>query len=498
MNSKTGAVTLTASDVGAGTYSKPSGGIPKTDLASAVQTSLGKADTALQSAPVSSVNSKTGAVVLDAGDLSYDGTETYSSGTVGKEISNVKGDLNNNGITNDLREALLQLAAHVAYIDDDGQDYYNDLEDALMTNKWKITNTLSNCVSSNSSKFVDKGSSYSATISASTGYILIGATVSVTMGGTDITSSAYSNGSITIASVTGNVVITVTAVAKAVSSISAVYTQSGTVYTTDSLDSLKSDLVVTATYNDSTTATVLSTDYTLSGTLTAGTSTVTVTYEGKTTTFTVTVTEAGKQPIYNWDLTNSLTDSVGGITATTNATQDSSGVSFTAGNQYVNFRSIYASDRTYELDVVNHTQKGHGGTGEYGRLFMCDEDTNTAAGGAGFIFVGSKRSGCGYQFYSGTGWDNTSLSNIPAGSNSNDYNDAFFDGKTIKFYISSSNTLTVSYKTIGADDSTYITLGTSNALKTYTTPLLIIGSSGNGDFLYNTTISALRVYEGQV
>ena len=32
-----------------GTYSKPSGGIPKTDLASAVQASLGKADTALQS-----------------------------------------------------------------------------------------------------------------------------------------------------------------------------------------------------------------------------------------------------------------------------------------------------------------------------------------------------------------------------------------------------------------------------------------------------------------
>ena len=32
-----------------GTYSKPSGGIPKSDLASSVQTSLGKADTALQS-----------------------------------------------------------------------------------------------------------------------------------------------------------------------------------------------------------------------------------------------------------------------------------------------------------------------------------------------------------------------------------------------------------------------------------------------------------------
>ena len=33
---------------GKGTYSKPSGGIPASDLAQAVQTSLGKADTALQ------------------------------------------------------------------------------------------------------------------------------------------------------------------------------------------------------------------------------------------------------------------------------------------------------------------------------------------------------------------------------------------------------------------------------------------------------------------
>ena len=76
VNGQTGAVVLGASDVGAlpndtpipsavteqtvsgwgftkntGTYSKPSSGIPKADLASAVQTSLGKADTALQSVP---------------------------------------------------------------------------------------------------------------------------------------------------------------------------------------------------------------------------------------------------------------------------------------------------------------------------------------------------------------------------------------------------------------------------------------------------------------
>lgn len=53
VNGKTGVVVLNATDVGAGTYTKPSGGIPKTDLTSAVQTSLDKADTALQAVPPS-------------------------------------------------------------------------------------------------------------------------------------------------------------------------------------------------------------------------------------------------------------------------------------------------------------------------------------------------------------------------------------------------------------------------------------------------------------
>ena len=77
-------------------------------------------------------------------------------------------------------------------------------------------------------------------------------------------------------------------------SISAVYTQSGTVYDTDSLDSLKADLVVTATYDDTSTETI--TNYVLSGTLAVGTSTITVSYGGKTTTFTVTVTESPLVP----------------------------------------------------------------------------------------------------------------------------------------------------------------------------------------------------------
>ena len=81
-------------------------------------------------------------------------------------------------------------------------------------------------------------------------------------------------------------------------SISAVYTQSGTVYDTDSLDSLKTDLVVTATYVDSSTAVI--TSYTLSGTLIEGTSTITVAYGGKTATFTVNVTHAMPYTFYDY------------------------------------------------------------------------------------------------------------------------------------------------------------------------------------------------------
>lgn len=73
-------------------------------------------------------------------------------------------------------------------------------------------------------------------------------------------------------------------------SISAVFTQgANVVYDTDTLDSLKQYLVVTATYDDESTATV--TTYTLSGSLDPGTSTITVSYDGKSTTFDVTVTE---------------------------------------------------------------------------------------------------------------------------------------------------------------------------------------------------------------
>ena len=60
-------------------YTKPTGGIPKTDLASAVQTSLGKADTALQSVPSNYVTNTTYSAKTRYGvaKIWFDTTDNY-------------------------------------------------------------------------------------------------------------------------------------------------------------------------------------------------------------------------------------------------------------------------------------------------------------------------------------------------------------------------------------------------------------------------------------
>lgn len=66
-----------------GTYSKPSGGIPKSDLASAVQTSLGKADTALQSfTETDPVFSASAAAGIKSSDISNWNSKTSNTGTI--------------------------------------------------------------------------------------------------------------------------------------------------------------------------------------------------------------------------------------------------------------------------------------------------------------------------------------------------------------------------------------------------------------------------------
>lgn len=75
----------------------------------------------------------------------------------------------------------------------------------------KVTFNLGNCFADNAQIRVIDGQSFGANISPDAGYELDGAIVSITMGGTDV-SIYYSGGKIAIPRVTGNLVITISAV----------------------------------------------------------------------------------------------------------------------------------------------------------------------------------------------------------------------------------------------------------------------------------------------
>lgn len=191
------------------------------------------------------------------------------------------------GITDAVKTALLNCFQHVAWVDEDGQEYYDALYDALYAQTVvSITAVFEQgqavIYSDDSLDDLKQYLTVTASYDDGTSAVVTGYTLSGTLtAGTSVITVTYEGKKAYF-----NVTVTER---PALVSISAVYTQSGTVYEDTPLNDLKTDLVVTATYSDSSTATVPSADYTLSGTLTAGTSTITVSYSGKTTTFNVTV-----------------------------------------------------------------------------------------------------------------------------------------------------------------------------------------------------------------
>lgn len=144
------------------------------------------------------------------------GTEyNYKDAKARSDIEGLKADLDNlePGLSDTAKAALLACFDHVAWDDDDptGQTYITALYNALYPPAdLVVANTLVNCSTSNNSASVTRGGAYSATITPSSGCSLYEADIVITMGGVDITNTAYSNGTISIASVTGDLSITVT------------------------------------------------------------------------------------------------------------------------------------------------------------------------------------------------------------------------------------------------------------------------------------------------
>lgn len=383
------------------------------------------------------------------------------------------------GLTQAEKNLILTLFSKATYAQNDAGTAYDALEAMWTTTTRTITYNLSHVSSSNTTAIIENGQSYTTTLTASTNYTLN--TVTVLMGGVDITSTAYSSGTVSIPSVTGNIVITATAVLAA-QSITATYTQSGTVYDTDSLDSLKADLVVTANYAGGTSETVPASDYTLSGTLAEGTSTITVEYAGLTDTFDVTVSRPDTS-LYNWDFTQSLTDSKSGNLATLNgnASRDGSGIHLTSSApDFVTFgTNIYGADRTYELDITSLSMSQ---TNNFARILMLKNGTYN---NCGFLFCGQATRG--YSIYNGNGWSWIS---------STDTDLTKIQGKTLKIYIDSSKYWHVYIDGTLIIESTAVVNGAAGT--DTSNNAITLGSSATNSLDYNMVITGLRVYEGYV
>lgn len=104
----------------------------------------------------------------------------------------------------------------ISEIDNVTGESSNDLTEAIQTlidgyiggERYSITWNLTNVDSSTKKTHTASEKPFSATISAKTGYTIDDTSIVVTMGGLDITSTAYNNGAVSIGAVTGNITIT--------------------------------------------------------------------------------------------------------------------------------------------------------------------------------------------------------------------------------------------------------------------------------------------------
>ena len=138
---------------------------------------------------------------------------------VGKKFGNIEQDIasiktGGTGLSNTAKNLLVSILQNAVYTTNQKTNI-DALEKALSsqdipTDAWSVIQNLTNVTSTNTSFSVKKGESYTTTIVPNTNYTIN--SVTVVMGGVDITNTTYNNGVIIINSVTGNV--TITAVAK--------------------------------------------------------------------------------------------------------------------------------------------------------------------------------------------------------------------------------------------------------------------------------------------
>lgn len=164
--------------------------------------------------------------------------------------------------------------------------------------------------------------------------------------------------------------------------------------------------------------------------------------------------------LYKWDFTKSLTDEVGGKTATLyGATRDVNGLHLAGVSQYVYLGTLALSNNTIEIDFSS-TNKQSGGTNVHGRLVTYNNN-------AGLIWRYTGK----WSIYT-TSWQDSTFT---------DPN--YFSGHTLKIYLDDYQKPWI-YR-----DNDFMFKG--NAMWSNVTE---IGSNSNAYF--NADITEVRIYKG--
>ena len=357
------------------------------------------------------------------------------------------------------------------------------------TGEYAIYNNLTCATNSNPATTIEPGATYSCVIRPDSGYDL--QRVMITMGEEVVFEENYTTPPLecgwTMKNVTGDIVITAIAQPQVTIANLAVTYAGGEVPAGTKLSALKG-ITVTVIYTDGTQQ-VLQGGYGLYGTIGVGESTVTVSYGGHTANFTVIgySTASGYNLLYSWDLTESLVDSVSGVSALTNATQDTGGVHMDAADQYISLLPMHCSvlNKAVEIDIAPGTVTTP--TGQHGRIFAVASGQYESCVFAS-CFTWRYNNDIGWASYSGdaqgSGWD-TSLS-------SSTYPPNFFCGKTLRLQFDDQAFLTVSYAELGSQNFT--TLHTWSLPWGYTSGHFLIGSSRDNQ-LFPITFTGVRIYE---
>ena len=264
-------------------------------------------------------------------------------------------------------------------------------------------------------------------------------------------------------------------------SISAVFNQDGqTYYAYSPLSSLKSCLVVTASFMNGGTEIAFPDDYILSGELLTGVSTITVTYYSMTTTFDVIVTENVLPIIAAWNFSDSLTDTINGTVASTynELRRGSDGLYFNGASQCIDLGEVYQRNRTFEIDITDWDMRQSDGS--HIRVLMYGTGGSTTTG---LLLWRAASTASGWSAYTGN-WSSLYAASTDLSKNA-------FANSTLKVEVDSDGLISLYVNGVF--------IGQSNVAATSTTQHLYIGNTDSptsGGYMAYARITGFRVFEG--